>query len=339
MYNFSGSNSLVSPAGGTYPVRSFDLNSNSFTVGYAKLSVAMAPKPAGFQLDVGYGAVGAAINSNAPKLATGMPVSAVNGGTSPIVLENAFATATFGNLTLDLGKFTTWAGAEVIEANLNPNYSRSIMFFYIPLVHTGLRASYQVNSSLAVKLAVVNGWNDLGFEGDINSNKTFGFEIAYTAPDTTAITLNGYFGNETAPAPGSASGAGNTRSLVDLVGARSFGPLSLNLNIDYIHEKGNLFYDSTYIAGALMGKYTVNDNFAVAARAEYVAFGKPTGADKTPAAEEFTITGIVPMAGHLEIRAEIRGDFAQLPTGVPKDFNNGQDSSQFTGTLAFLSWF
>ena len=46
-----------------------------------------------------------------------------------------------GNLTLDFGKFTTTAGAEVIEANKNWLYSRSFLFNVIPFVHTGVRAT------------------------------------------------------------------------------------------------------------------------------------------------------------------------------------------------------
>src|SRR5262249_51286191 len=133
--------------GNPIATRSFDTNSNQFTLSYAKLSIGVAPKPVGLQIDFGYGATGVAVNGSGPAGAA---------AANPLLYEQAYATFSVGNLTLDMGKFTTWAGAEVIEANLNPNYSRSIMFFYIPLLHTGLRAAYQVNSQLAVKLAVVN---------------------------------------------------------------------------------------------------------------------------------------------------------------------------------------
>jgi hypothetical protein len=132
------------------------------------------------------------------------------------------------------------------------------------------------------------------------------------------------------------------RSLIDVVAARTFGPLSLNLNVDYIHESASLFYDN-YFGVGLMGKYIVNDNFALAARGEYVEYGTPPAIGGiTPTRvhfEEFTITGIIPLGGRMEIRPEFRGDFSNVndfnTTAVPAD----PKKSQFTGTLAFLAWF
>jgi hypothetical protein len=198
------------------------------------------------------------------------------------------------------------------------------MFFYIPLVHTGLRASFQATPELAVKAAVVNGWNDQGWEGDINSSKTLGFEVNYLRADTTNVILNGYFGREVAGA--------NWRSLLDLVAARTMGPLMLNLNVDYIKESGSAVYDKGYFGVAAMGKYQVMDNFALAARGEYVSLAPPVG-DRV-GLYEGTLTGIVPMAGHMEIRLELRGDFSSV-----NNFDGGTEKNQFTGTGAFLAWF
>ena len=54
--------------------------------------------------------------------------------------------APFGNgLQVDIGKFTTHLGYELIEGydGYNDNYSRSFLFGYaIPFAHTGVRTSY-----------------------------------------------------------------------------------------------------------------------------------------------------------------------------------------------------
>src|SRR5262249_1953642 len=154
-------------------------------------------------------------------------------------------------LTFDFGKFVTTAGSEVIESNKNWNYSRSILFFYIPLVHTGARGTYKVNDQLTLQASVVNGWNDLGFEGYPTAGKTVGVSVNYTASAATNAILTGYFGPEPNP---SGTSATTWRNLVDLVVAQTVGPLALNLNFDYINQSGNPTYHN-YFGFAVMGRY------------------------------------------------------------------------------------
>jgi hypothetical protein len=112
---------------------------------------------------------------------------------------------------LDFGKFYTTAGAEVIEANKNWLYSRSILFNVIPLVHTGARANLKVSDQLSLQLSLVNGWNN---DPDTNAWKTVGL----TPPSPSArisIIPTVYIGKE-APQAG-ASTPGDARFLVDVV--------------------------------------------------------------------------------------------------------------------------
>ena len=97
-------------------------------------------------------------------------------------MEQAFGEISLpGNLTLDFGKFTTTAGAEVIEANKNWLYSRSLLFNAIPLLHTGVRANLKINDMVTVQGSVVNGWNN---DPDLNAWKTIGLSATITAqPD------------------------------------------------------------------------------------------------------------------------------------------------------------
>ena len=62
-WNFTGSTSLTSPAGAPIVVRSFDVNSNTFTLNYAKVGIGVNADPVGLRLDLGYGATGAIINA------------------------------------------------------------------------------------------------------------------------------------------------------------------------------------------------------------------------------------------------------------------------------------
>jgi hypothetical protein len=341
MYNFTGDtapfHTQTTPQGAPAFTRSFDLNSNSFTLNYAKLAVGMAPDPVGFRIDLGYGATGMLINGAAPGT-NGQPTTAIQFGAnqaSAFLIEQAFATLALGPLTLDAGKFTTTAGAEVIEANKNWNYSRSILFGYIPLVHTGLRGTYKVSDALTIQGSVVNGWNDLGFEGYPVSGKTLGVSINYTAPSATNVILTGYFGPELL-----AGTSTSWRNLIDLVVAQTIGNLGLNLNFDWINQNNFAPYDN-YVGVAVMGHYPVNDHFVLSLRGEWA---RPTFAPSatTPLQKwnlyEGTLTGAIPFGTHMEVRLELRGDGASGDNNV-MDFNGGTSKGVFTGTAAFLAWF
>ena len=78
-------------------------------------------------------------------------------------------------ITLDMGKFVTWAGEEWIEAADNIMTSHSFLFTYaIPYTHTGVRATYDVFDNhcmgkWTVGGALYNGWDN---QQDQNRSKT-----------------------------------------------------------------------------------------------------------------------------------------------------------------------
>jgi hypothetical protein len=346
MYNFTGDtapfHSQTTPQGAPAFTRAFDLNSNSFTLNYAKVAVGMNADPVALRMDLGYGATGYLINfatfgsNGQSQVGTGAVNSTTVNSVSAFLVQQAFASLTLSGLTIDLGKFTTTAGAEVIEANKNWNYSRSILFSYIPLLHTGLRGTYKVSDALTVQASLVNGWNDLGFEGYVTPGKTIGVSINYTAPSATNVILNGYFGPE--PTAAGSPSTSTWRNLVDLVVAQTIGNLGLNFNFDYINQAndptGGLYDGFFGVAG--MGRYQVNDHLALALRAEFAQTGPSGGRIKL---FEGTFTAAFPLASHFEFRAELRGDDSGGPTGFPGDFNMMTSKGVFTGTGAFLAWF
>jgi hypothetical protein len=336
MYNFSGSTSQTTPQGQVVGTRSFDLNSNAFTLNYTKVGIGVAPAPVGLRMDLGYGATGAIINSGSPAAAAAMaPLSTAANALSAFIVEQAYVTAAFGQLTFDFGKFVTTAGSEVIESNKNWNYSRSLLFFYIPLVHTGARGTYKVNDQLTLQASVVNGWNDLGFEGYPTAGKTLGVSINYTASAATNAILTGYFGPE--PLGG---GMTSWRNLVDLVVAQTVGTLALNLNFDYINQSNNPTYHN-YFGIAVMGRYPINEHLAIALRGEYAHPSIANAMAGTDAINLFegTLTLAVPVGTNMEFRAEFRGDGASGPTGFDNFNVPPNKTSAITGTGAFMAWF
>ena len=328
-YNFTGPSPSVTPvtldsAGDfTNPAqRNFDLNANTFTLNYAKVGIGVNADPVGLRLDFGYGATGAIINAANPSDAS----------SDPFLVQQAYATfAPVKGLTIDFGKFVTTAGAEVIEANKNWLYSRSIAFFNIPLLHTGFRAGYKVNDMLSLQLSVVNGWNGVGIAPDITGAKTYGASVNVTVPGGLSIIGTTYIGKNEATSATTASP--DTRILGDLVVAYAMGALGLNLNFDYVKDEGANFNDTIVVA--LMGRFAVNDAFALAARGEYYSNGVAGGGDRSTA-EEVTIGGAFPMSNRLEARLEVRADFRE------DAFPNGDGlptSNMVTGTAALLGWF
>jgi hypothetical protein len=324
-YNFSGVSpnpSLAAPGN-----RQFDVNSNTFTLNYAKVGIGMSADMVALRMDLGYGAMGNIINGYP---GPGIPVMTGAMGptvtvSSPLVAQQAFISLTpVTNFTIDFGKFVTTAGAEVIEANKNWLYSRSFLFFNIPLVHTGLRLNYKINDMVSVQGSVVNGWNGQGFEVDGNPDKTYGLNATLTLPMGVVVIPTIYVGKET--------GSTDTRFLGDLVATYTMGQLGLNLNFDFIKDTAAGI--DPFLGVAVMGHYAVSDKVNVTGRVEYAQ--QKNAAAVTQKNEEFTIGLALPMAGHLELRPEVRADFTS-PT-ASSALTAGK-SNQFTALVAGLAYF
>jgi len=141
-------------------LRAFDRYHNSFNANYAEVNFERLPNnpgEAGFRIDLGYGADTSIMAS---RTAGGPPTDRI------VDLQQAYIEyiAPVGTgITIDAGKFVTWAGYEVIESVDNINSSRSFLFTYaIPIAHTGIRATYNVfKDKWKVGLGVVNGWDNL----------------------------------------------------------------------------------------------------------------------------------------------------------------------------------
>ena len=97
-------------------------------------------------------------------------------------------------MQINVGKFVTPAGAEVIETKDNWNYSRGLLFaLAIPYFHFGASAKYAFNPKFAVTGYLVNGWNN---SVDNNSGKTTGFSAAWTPNAKFSLVQNYLVGPE-----------------------------------------------------------------------------------------------------------------------------------------------
>src|SRR5690242_18793532 len=209
------------PASRTNGFRSFDSYTNQFALNLIELVVDKQPvatnSRTGYHIALGYGQAINAVNGSEP------------GGLSfDQYLKEAYfsylAPAGKG-LQVDVGKFVTPAGAEVIETKDNWNYSRGLLFSSaIPYYHFGLRAKYAFNDKYSLTGYVVNGWNNLV---DNNTGKTYGMSLGWNVTKRVSSTQNYMAGPEQAS-------NSNWRQLWDTAITYSpTGKLSLMANTDY----------------------------------------------------------------------------------------------------------
>ncbi len=309
-------------------LRVYDVPVNTFALNYAELAVYLPADPAGGRIDIGFGA-----------LADLGSVEVAGSGTSAVDLNRfemvkhiqqayaSFKLPVLNGITIDVGRFTTSAGAEVIEAKDNLLYTRAVMYGYgLPFTHTGLRVATAVTDSLTIQLGVVNGW-DVVF--DNNKYKTLNLSVAVTAPSRTSLFFNLYAGPE-----GATSDV--WRILADLVVSQSVGDsvtLVANANLG---KEG----DATWFSGLLMGRFAITESFRLAARFEY--FGDPQGArtgqlDADGDPLPVSIIGMTASLGYLfgsnaELRLELRRDQASADV-----YAGGAGQTTLTGAL--LAWF
>jgi len=245
-------------------------------------------------------------------------------GTTPYntlsILQQAYLTAILpvgSGLTVDVGKFVTHMGYEVIESKDNWNYSRSFMFAYaIPYYHTGARASYTFSSTFSAAVHFVNGWNSYI---DNNRSTSLGLMLNYAVTPSTDIIFNGMDGFER---------PFNTpygkRDVADFIVTQTVNDmLSLGLNADYGQESlgpnGPL---EIWKGAAIYGKCTINPKSSVALRAEvysdphlYTLYGytNPIPFDTKETLKEVTLTYEYHLFDPLITRVEFRDDLSNNP--------------------------
>ena len=275
----------------------FSNEGNSLALAYAKLGVGVNAEPIGLRLDLGYGHVADVIASDKGQ-GPGSDANAIR------FVEQAYMTFAVPvriPFALDVGKFVSTAGAEAIEANRNWSYSHTFMFDYAtPYTLTGLRLSLTPTPRLTLQAFLVNGW-DLVF--DNNAAKTLGVGVSYQAPTGTTISFSGLAGVEL---PGAAA---PWRTLAELVAAQNLGRWGLILDLNYVHEGAGHWMG---VAGYV--RFIPTAIVYASARGEvFVDDAGLLQPNTNVRVEDLTLTVGFPIAGHAEVRAEGRVDFADQP--------------------------
>jgi hypothetical protein len=300
------------PAGQANGLRFFDGATNQFGLNLVEMVVDKTPDPSnsrtGYHVALGFGQAMNVVNGSEPKGGLGFDQ----------YLKEAYFSylAPVGKgLQLDIGKFVTPHGAEVIETKDDWNYSRGLLFSYaIPYYHFGMRARYAFNDKYSLSAFFVNGWNNVL---DNNSGKTYGAGFGWNPNKKFGIAQNYMAG------PEENASNNNLRQLSDTV--ITYSPtsrLSFIVNGDY--GRGDRFTDPltkvlshpvfwTGVAGYV--KYAFTSTTAIATRYEYYDDhdGFTTGTLLPTHFNEFTTTIEKLMAHHIISRFEFRRDVSNQP--------------------------
>ena len=328
-YSFNA-NRPSSPNAQLNQLYNFNDNTDQFSLSAAKLTLNHDPDPVGAHVDVIYGRTNTLINNAAP---AGAP-----GADQGSYIEQAFLSLKppkAKGFELDFGKFVTSAGAEVIEAKDNWNYSRSLLFVNaIPYWHFGVRTSMPVSKTETIGFQLVSGWNDVT---KTNGGVTGVFTSAYTKPKYT-WDVNYIVG------PENANSTYGLRNLIDTTLLLTPpGKVNAYVNFDYgsnrdaIEAQGdNKLNTWDGVAVAVHDQAAAKQ--AVAGRFEY--FNDPNGFTTGTQQHLFEFTGTYEykwVEGMLT-RVEYRGDFSNVAYFHKQDGKPLVDN-QSTLTVAFIAFF
>lgn len=328
-YSFNG-NRPSTPNSQVNQLYNFNDNTDQFSLSAAKLTLNHDPDPVGAHVDFIYGRTNTLINNAAP---AGAP-----GADQGSYIEQAFLSLKppkGKGFELDFGKFVTSAGAEVIEAKDNWNYSRSLLFVNaIPYWHFGARTSMPVSKTETIGFQLVSGWNEIS---KTNNGVTGVFTSAYTKPKATWY-LNYIVG------PENANSNYGLRNLIDTTLLLTPpGKVNAYINFDYGSNRDAMEAQgdnklNTWDGVAVAIHDQATGKQAVAGRFEY--FNDPDGfaTGTMQHLYEFTGTYEYKWVEGMLTRVEYRGDFSNVGY-FHKQATATLVDNQSTLTVAFIAFF
>lgn len=238
-------------------------------------------------------------------------------------------------LKLRLGKFNTPMGYEVISPAGNALYSHSFLFnFAIPLTHTGVQGTYNLDDKTSISAAITRGW-DTSLEDD---NDTLSYMVGFSRvlSDKTNLAVNVVSG------PDQFDDNGNWRTVADVILTMKMSDtLSYALNADYGYERNShtsvsgsdaQWYGIAGYAGVTLCKeatlnfraeyFNDEDGARLSAGVKGAQFAEGTvGLSIRPWANDTLLSNLV-------IRPEVRWDWSDENV-----FDDGGDNNQFTAAI------
>jgi hypothetical protein len=265
-------------------------------------------------------------------------------------LLQAYAQYATGPFTLMGGKFTTLAGAEVAQAPLNANVSRSLLYtLAIPVTHTGLRGVYAAGDTMKFTLGYNNGWDVLRDSNPISAptncvgancadGKTVELGASFTPSKTFGLTASYYMGEEAGVT------AVGDRTLLDVVATlNATDALSFVLNYDMGEQDSGTATGGTaeWSGWAAYANYAFTDKWRGSLRMESFddedcfRTGCPSGGSSEEL-DSLTLTVGYAAAKNMDLRVEFRQD--ESDGNAFTEDGNPEDSQTFFGLEAIYKF-
>jgi len=303
----------------------FNDKTDQFNLSELRLTLNHDPDPVGAHVDLFYGRTNTLVNGS----------SHDNGD----YVEQAFVSLKppkAKGLELDFGKFVTSAGAEVIEAKDNWNYSRSVLFAWaIPYFHFGLRSSMPVSKTDTIGVQLVNGWNNVTSN---NGGITVGLTNALVK--TKYSWFLNYYGG-----PSNYSTQKGYRNLIDTnLVLTPNAKFNAYINYDYGQNRNHLSTGESIDTSlnhwqgiAVAAREQITGTSALVGRFEFFHDNNGYSTGTAQEIKEFTGTYEYKWAEGLLSRVEVRRDWSDEAF-----FHKGNSSfvdAQTTATVSFIAFF
>ncbi|MBC7949532.1 MAG: porin [Chitinophagaceae bacterium] len=138
-YNFLNAKDIPS----TNNLTSFTNSQNSFEIGMASVKIEHSIGKVTGVLDLGFGTRAKEFSYN-------------DEGITQAIKQAYVTFAPSDKIKFTMGKFGTHVGYELLDPQLNRNYSMSYMFSYGPFFHTGLKADVSITDNISFMVGVSN---------------------------------------------------------------------------------------------------------------------------------------------------------------------------------------
>jgi hypothetical protein len=319
------------PSDRVIPLRAYDTRSNSFSIQQAALVVDAPPDAAherryGLRVDLQFGQATATLQGN--------PANEPRPDVYRTVWQ-AYGSYVFPlgrGLQVDFGKFASNLGYETNYAKDDVNFSRALLFSFLPYYHNGLRTTLPVSDKVTVMYMLTNGIQETE---DFNNFKSNHFTAVVKPISAVTWTTSYYFGQEQ-PDGGVPGGPNGWFRVFDSYGNVAATP-ALTFAFDLTHVSNQVLSgDPTTTLFGLAGyaRYQFTDPAAVAVRYERLddegLFG---GIDQV--LQEVTLTAEYKFVEGFLVRGEFRRDWSDEPF-FPT--NSGSPSTHQNTALVGLVW-
>ncbi|MBI5534384.1 MAG: porin [Deltaproteobacteria bacterium] len=261
-----------------------------------------------------------------------------------------YRTSQHAGLLLEAGLMLSPIGPEGVAVHEQWNWSRSNLFYALPMQQTGVRATYPVSTNLSVQASVFNGWYGVR---DNNGDKSVGAALVYRLPQRLTTSLR-YLGGVERDAK--APEGRPWRHLVDayiLLWPSQRVALLLQGDAGFEMTRFGL---SSWVGGALYARVQPARRLYLSIRADgyrqLVAHNSAGAADPMLFAAQGVVSGTATVdvrpQDHLSVRLEYRHDQGATPlyfrgevlgSGSASNPYEPNSHSQDTILLGATAWF